>query len=60
MARPVSRIEDVQGAIRQRIALGLVDVDSGVLEVPLELGPGGLEHSPGGIGDLGAGAVTPG
>ena len=48
----------VEGAVGERVALRLVDVDPGVLEVPVELDPGGLEHTPRGLRELGAGAVA--
>ena len=48
----------VEGAVGERIALRLVDVDPGILEVPVELDPGGLEHSLGCLRELGPGAVS--
>ena len=57
MATPRSRIDS---SVRSGsgIALRLVDVDARVLEVPVELDAGGLEHSPGGLGELGPGPVA--
>ena len=48
----------VEGPVGERVALLLVDVDAGVLEVPVELDAGGLEHAPGRLGELGPGAVA--
>ena len=48
----------VERAVGQRVALLLVDVDARVLEVPVELDAGGLEHPLGGLGELGPGAVA--
>ena len=48
----------VERAVGQRVALRLVDVDAGVLEVPVELDAGGLEHAPGRLRELGPGAVA--
>ena len=48
----------VEGAVGERVPLLLVDVDPGVLEVPVELDAGGLEHAPSRLGKLGPGAVA--
>ena len=48
----------VERAVGERVALRLVDVDAGVLEVPVELDSGGLEHAPRGLRELGPGAVA--
>jgi hypothetical protein len=48
----------VEGAVGERVPLLLVDVDPGVLEVPVELDAGGLEDAPSGLGELGPGAVA--
>src|SRR5204862_5026816 len=51
-------LDRLQGPVRERIALLGIDVLAGGLLVPLELHPGRLQHAPGGIGNLGAGAVA--
>src|SRR5215211_3165300 len=56
--REAALADRVERALGQRIALPLVDVYPGFLEVPLELDPGGLEHAPGRLRELGAGAVA--
>ena len=48
----------VERAVGERVALRLVYVHPGVLEVPLELDAGGLEHAPGCLRELGPRAVA--
>ena len=56
--RDAALADRVEGAVGERVALRLVDVDPGVLEVPVELDAGGLEHSLRGLRELGPGAVA--
>ena len=51
-------LDRLQRAVGERVALLGVDVLAGGLLVPLELDPGGLQHAPGRLGELGAGAVA--
>jgi len=51
-------LDRVQGAVGERRALLGVDVLAGGLLVPVELHPGRLEHAPGRLDELGAGAVA--
>jgi hypothetical protein len=48
----------VERAVGERVALRLVHVDPGVLEVPLELDSGGLEDALGGLRELRSRAVA--
>ena len=51
-------LDRVQRRVGERVAVGLVLVDPGLLAVPLELHAGRLEHSPRGLGELGSGSVA--
>ena len=51
-------LDRVQRAVGERGALLGVDVLAGGLLVPVELDPGGLDHAPGRLDELGAGAVA--
>ena len=56
--RGAALLDRLEHAVRERRALLLVHVGAGVLEVPLELDTGGLEHSLDGLRDLRPGAVA--
>ena len=57
MPTPV-RLQRLQRGIRERVAVLAVLVDAGLVAVPVEVDAGGLEDAPGGLGQLGAGAVS--
>ena len=49
---------DSQRGLRKRVAVRAVLVDAGLVAVPVEVDAGGLEDAAGGLGQLGAGAVS--